>query len=116
MLRIVATRTCAEQPSSSNSHVETLKKQLATPQYRVNPSNRELEKSGDDRSNDLATAVEVAWMEIDKLVKSQSDYIGRSLPGFWKIAKACMDGKYRKVCPASLICPSLTSSEINLEF
>jgi exocyst complex component 2 len=36
-------------------------------------------------------------MEIDKLVKTQSDYIARSLSGFWKIAKACMDGKYRKV-------------------
>jgi exocyst complex component 2 len=39
----------------------------------------------------------VAWLEIDKLVKTQSDYIARSLTGFWKIAKACMDGKYRKV-------------------
>jgi len=36
-------------------------------------------------------------MEIDKLVKTQSDYVARSLSGFWKIAKACMDGKYRKV-------------------
>ena len=43
-------------------------------------------------------------MEIDKLVKTQSDYIARSLTGFWKIAKVCMDGKYRKVSPKSLLC------------
>jgi hypothetical protein len=40
MLRIVATRICAEQPSSSNSHIESLKKQLATSQYHVHPTNR----------------------------------------------------------------------------
>ena len=39
-LRIVATRICAEQPSSSNSHIESLKRQLATSQYHVHPTNR----------------------------------------------------------------------------
>jgi hypothetical protein len=40
-LSIVATKVCAEQPSSSNSHIETLKRQLATSQYHVNSINRE---------------------------------------------------------------------------
>jgi exocyst complex component 2 len=40
MPRIVATRICADQPSSSNSHIESLKKQLATSQYHVHPTNR----------------------------------------------------------------------------
>jgi len=40
MLRAVATRICAEQPSSSNSHVESLKKQLATSQYHAHPTIR----------------------------------------------------------------------------
>ena len=40
VLRIVATRICAEQPSSSNSHVESLKKELAISQYSVHPTNR----------------------------------------------------------------------------
>jgi len=40
VLRIVATRICAEQPSSSNSHIESLKRQLATSQYHVHPTNR----------------------------------------------------------------------------
>jgi exocyst complex component 2 len=39
-LRTVATRICAEQPSSSNSHIESLKKQLATSQYHLHPTNR----------------------------------------------------------------------------
>jgi exocyst complex component 2 len=40
ILRTVSTRICAEQPSSSNSHIESLKKQLATSQYHVHPINR----------------------------------------------------------------------------
>lgn len=43
-----------------------------------------------------ATATEKAWAAILKLIKQLSDYIVRSLPGFWRVAKACMDGKYRK--------------------
>lgn len=97
ILRIVATRSCAEQPSSSNSHIETLKRQLAMSQYSVNPANRKLFFPVGAEADPIASAVEVAWMEIDKMVKSQSDYVARSLSGFWKIAKACMDGKYRKV-------------------
>lgn len=30
------------------------------------------------------------------MVRQQSEYVVRSLPGFWRIAKACMDGRYRK--------------------
>lgn len=43
-----------------------------------------------------ATATEKAWSSILRLIKQLSDYIVRSLPGFWRVAKACMDGKYRK--------------------
>ena len=52
MLRIVATRICAEQPSSSNSHIESLKRQLATSQYHVHPTNRKLPNSLFDTSDE----------------------------------------------------------------
>lgn len=36
-------------------------------------------------------------MSILALVRQLSEEVSRVLPGFWRIAKACMDGKYRKV-------------------
>ncbi|KAL7419826.1 Exocyst complex component S5 [Cryptotrichosporon argae] len=39
---------------------------------------------------------EAVWAAVLAMVKQLSDYVARSLPGFWKIAKACMEGKYRK--------------------
>lgn len=30
------------------------------------------------------------------MIRQMSDYVVRCLPGFWRIAKACMDGKYLK--------------------
>lgn len=53
ILKVVATRVCAEQPSSSNSHIESLKRQLATSQYHVNPTNRKhLLSSGIGKSDE----------------------------------------------------------------
>ena len=52
VLRIVATRICAEQPSSSNSHIESLRRQLATSQYYLHPTNRELSTSLFDTSDE----------------------------------------------------------------
>jgi exocyst complex component 2 len=52
-------------------------------------------------ADSTATSTEQVWLEIDRLVKTQSEYVARSLSGFWKIAKACMDGKYRKVSQIS---------------
>jgi exocyst complex component 2 len=60
----------------------------------------------DGGSAHVATAVEAAWLALQSLVKQLSDHLARSLPGFWKIAKACMDGKYRKVSGAP-VAPSL---------
>jgi exocyst complex component 2 len=37
-------------------------------------------------------------MAILAMIKQLSENVAKSLPGFWRIAKACMDGKYRKVC------------------
>lgn len=56
-------------------------------------------------------------MEIDKLVKTQSEYTAKSLSGFWRIAKACMDGKYRKVRfrPCSRHRPSFLQYGIHFE-
>ena len=43
-----------------------------------------------------ASATETAWAAIQTMIKQLSDYVVRCLPGFWKIAKACMNGKYLK--------------------
>ena len=42
-------------------------------------------------------AVDAAWTATVGVVRQPSEHLSRSLPGFWKIAKACMDGRYRKV-------------------
>lgn len=46
-----------------------------------------------------ASLVDASWMSVESLVKQLSEYVTRSLPGFWRIGKACMDGKYCKVSP-----------------
>lgn len=53
------------------------------------------------QADSTATAVETAWLALQAMIKQFSEYVLRSLPGFWKVAKACMDGKYRKVRKAS---------------
>lgn len=56
-----------------------------------------------------------AWQAIMDLVKNLSEVMLSTLPGFWKIAKAYMDGKYRKVAPAiSLQSPTTQSISIGL--
>ena len=37
------------------------------------------------------------WQGILDMTKSVSDIMSNSLPNFWKIAKAFLDGKYKKV-------------------
>ncbi|WWC72387.1 uncharacterized protein I206_106349 [Kwoniella pini CBS 10737] len=73
---------CASEASSSNSEIELLRRQLASNEYQLNTIN--------------PTTIDAAWITIQTFVKQYSEYVIRSLPGFWKIAKACMDGKYRK--------------------
>lgn len=43
------------------------------------------------------SSTEVAWTAIQTMVRQLSEYVVRCLPGFWKIAKACMDGNFRKL-------------------
>lgn len=38
------------------------------------------------------------WQAVLDMVKSVSEVMLSSLPNFWKISQAFMDGKYRKVC------------------
>lgn len=80
-----AARTCEEQPSTSTFGADLVKKQLALSHYQINPI--------------YPSAVDTAWKVIQELVKQLSEYVTRSLPGFWRIAKACMDGKYRRRDP-----------------
>lgn len=94
-------RVCEEQPSTSTSGADSLKKQLAQPQYQINTLSCELTHSLlliDLLHDPPANPIDAAWLAIQSLVKQLSEYVSRSLPGFWRIAKACMDGKYRKVC------------------
>jgi exocyst complex component 2 len=37
------------------------------------------------------------WQAITEFVKSVSDVMLANLPNFWKIGKAYLDGKYKKV-------------------
>ncbi|WVQ85992.1 hypothetical protein IAT38_008160 [Cryptococcus sp. DSM 104549] len=78
----VAQQLCANEPSTSTASVDNLRKQLVTSEYQLNPL--------------TPTTVDAAWLAILALVKQLSEYVSRSFPGFWKIAKACLDGKYRK--------------------
>ncbi|WVF68144.1 hypothetical protein IAT40_002907 [Kwoniella sp. CBS 6097] len=81
--RIKATQLiCATEASSSTASIDLLRRQLAVSEYHMNTIS--------------PSAAEAAWMTIQGLVRQLSEYVTRSLPGFWKISKACMDGKYRK--------------------
>lgn len=40
--------------------------------------------------------MDAAWLAIQTLIKQFSDQVAKLLPGFWRIAKACMEGSYRK--------------------
>lgn len=44
-----------------------------------------------------ATPADLAWIAVQSMIKQLSEYLTRCLPGFWRVAKACMDGKYRRV-------------------
>lgn len=95
-----AARGCDEQPSTSTSGADALKRQLSISQYQVNTISRMFPSccmSSLTMCFVIASLVDNAWMSVQRLVKQFSDYVARSLPGFWRIAKACMDGKYRKV-------------------
>ncbi|WRT70517.1 uncharacterized protein IL334_007515 [Kwoniella shivajii] len=84
-----------KEPSSSTAEADLLRRQLASADYQLN----------------AMTPVDAAWMTIQALVKQLSDYVTRSLPGFWKIAKACMDGKYRKFFTLSALSESQSRKE-----
>ncbi|KAK4688269.1 exocyst complex component 2, partial [Tremellales sp. Uapishka_1] len=75
-----AKKLSAKEPLSAMPLADKLKKQLLVTGYQANPP----------------SPTDAAWSAIQQLVKQLSEYVSRSLPGFWKIAKACMDGKYRK--------------------
>lgn len=85
-------KVCEDQPSSSTSRVDTLRRQLASTLYVVDEAS--------------PTPVDAAWMATRQLVKQISDFASRSLPGFWKIAKSCMDGRYRRRDSSGAIPPS----------
>ncbi|RXK41720.1 hypothetical protein M231_00955 [Tremella mesenterica] len=87
-----ANQACSDLPSTSTSQVDNLRRQLALSHYFVNTIN--------------PSAADAAWLAIQSLVKQLSDYVSRSLPGFWKIARACMDGRYRKRDSSGSLAPS----------
>ncbi|WWC65439.1 uncharacterized protein I303_108057 [Kwoniella dejecticola CBS 10117] len=87
-----AKQACASEASSSTSEVEILRRQMASTEYQLNTI--------------APTTVDAAWLTIQHFIKQYSEYVIRSLPGFWKIAKACMDGKYRKRDSTGAIPPS----------
>lgn len=77
-----AQKEAANEPSSSSPFTDLLRRQLALPEYTPNILN--------------PSSTETAWNAIHRMCAQLSEYVVRSLPGFWKIAKACMDGKYLK--------------------
>ncbi|KAK6906719.1 hypothetical protein I203_100706 [Kwoniella mangroviensis CBS 8507] len=87
-----AQQACANQPSTLNSEVDLLRRQLASTEYQLNTT--------------TPSSTDTAWLTIQAFIKQYSEYVIRSLPGFWKIAKACMDGKYRKRDSSGSIPPS----------
>ncbi|CAK9785848.1 unnamed protein product [Cutaneotrichosporon oleaginosum] len=80
---IKAAQTAAEaEPSSSSPHTDLLRRQLAVQEYTPNVIH--------------PSANETAWNAILSMCSRLGEYVVRCLPGFWKIARACMDGKYLK--------------------
>ncbi|OCF43322.1 exocyst protein [Kwoniella heveanensis CBS 569] len=100
--RIKATlQICATEASTSTAYTDLIRRQLSTSEYQFNVISRESVHQHNRAQHHAnkswtASAAEAAWMTTQLLVKQLSEYVTRSLPGFWKIAKACMDGKYRK--------------------
>jgi exocyst complex component 2 len=72
----------AAEPSSSSPYTDLLRRQLALPEYTPNVLH--------------PSANETAWNAIETMCSQLGEYVVRCLPGFWKIARACMDGKYLK--------------------
>ncbi|RSH82118.1 hypothetical protein EHS25_006051 [Saitozyma podzolica] len=84
-----AAQQCAQQPSSSTAQSDLLRRQLSTSTYQFNPVS--------------PAPVDAAWLAVQNLVKQLCEYVVRSVPSFWRIAKACMDGKYLKRDPSGKI-------------
>ncbi|KGB75357.2 exocyst protein [Cryptococcus deuterogattii R265] len=78
----IAEQECTREPSSSTAYLNLLRRQLSSPQYQLNPL--------------APTTVDASWLAIHSLVKRLSEYVTKSFGGFWRIGKACMDGKFRK--------------------
>lgn len=78
----LAQKEASAEPSSSSPFTDLLRRQLALSEYTPNVLN--------------PSAAERAWNAIQAMCAELSEYVVRSLPGFWKIAKACMDGRYLK--------------------
>ncbi|ORX41152.1 exocyst complex component Sec5-domain-containing protein [Kockovaella imperatae] len=77
-----ALNASADQPSSSSS-VSTLQRQL-----QASPD-------ADEQPIVAATPTDDAWMAVIQMVKRVSEYLSHALPDFWRIGRACMDGKHR---------------------
>nr|ODN90071.1 exocyst protein [Cryptococcus depauperatus CBS 7841] len=73
---------CANEPSTSTTSGDVLRKQLSISDYPLNTL--------------TPSTVDAAWLAMQSLEKQLSEYASKSFAGFWKIAKACMEGKYRK--------------------
>ncbi|GMK54888.1 hypothetical protein CspeluHIS016_0114740 [Cutaneotrichosporon spelunceum] len=78
----VAHKVAADDPSSSSPYTDLLRRQLALPEYTPNVLH--------------PSANETAWNAIQAMCSLLGEYVVRCLPGFWRIARACMDGKYLK--------------------
>lgn len=118
LLRIVATRICAEQPSSSISHIESLKKQLATSQYHVHPTNRKPSTCSFGISDEQRLRSRwLGWKLINSSNPNLTTLLGHSL-GSGKLPKpAWMASTARSVLHLlNVVIEVLTSSATNQEF
>jgi exocyst complex component 2 len=98
LLMTAALKSCDESASTSTATVDALRRQLSSPTYSVDMLKGEYPVARGRRGIlTAATPVDLAWIAVQSMVKQLSEYLTRCLPGFWRIAKACMDGKYRKV-------------------
>lgn len=77
-----AQAAAAAEPSSSSPYTDLLRRQLALPEYTPNVLHPSVN--------------ETAWNAIETMCSQLGEYTVRCLPGFWKIARACMDGRYLK--------------------
>ncbi|WVQ70634.1 hypothetical protein IAR50_000154 [Cryptococcus sp. DSM 104548] len=85
-------RACASQMMSPGAYLEVLRRQLASPEYQVDPIS--------------PTPIDVAWLSIHLLVKDLSDHVSKSFSAFWRIAKSCIQGRYNRRESSGSIPPS----------